>query len=63
MASNCLKNPTFLTTTFTFFRRKKPDKPIQYHIYNFKNFLFTKYDIIEIKDDTINFDPLNISFH
>lgn len=61
--TNCLKNPTFLTTTYTFFKRKRPDKPIQYHIYNFKNFLFTKYDIIEINDDKINFDPLNISFH
>lgn len=60
--TNCLENPTFLTTTFTFLKRKKPDKPIEYHICNFKNFIFTKYDIIKI-NNTINFDPLNISFH
>ena len=41
---------------------KKPNKPIEYHIYNFKNFLFTKYNITEI-NDKLNFDPLNISFH
>lgn len=60
--TNCLQQPSYLTTTFTFLKRKKPNKPIEYHIYNFKNFLFTKYEIIEIKGK-LNFDPLNVSFH